>query len=166
MTTTNGTVESRLNVRAAMGAGIVASLVFQVLEIGLIPLFGGGSPWGPARMIAAIVLGQDVLAPAGTFSLAVVVVALVVDIGLAVIYALVLAAIIRRWSFAAAAIGGAVFGVVLYVVNFYGFTALFPWFAVGRNGVTIFTHIVFSLTVAVVYKRGSRVASPPTAAPA
>lgn len=164
MSTTNESVESRLNLRAALWAGVIGSLVFQVLEIVLIPLFGGGSPWGPARMIAAIVLGQGVLSPAGTFSLPVVVTALVVDIVLAMIYAAVLAAIVRRWSLGAAAVAGAVFGVVLYAINFYGFTVLFPWFVIGRNGVTIFTHVVFSLTVALVYKRGQRIASPPAGA--
>lgn len=153
MNATSEAFERRWNVKAAVRAGVLASLVFQLLEIVLIPLFGGGSPWGPARMIAAMVLGRGVLPPPASFDLAVVLTALVVDIALAIIYALVLAAIIRRWSLAASAAGGAVFGLVLYVINFYGFTALFPWFEMGRNGVTIFTHVVFSLIAAVAYKR-------------
>ena len=59
----------------ALVAGIIASIVFQVLEIVLIPLFGGGSPWGPARMIAAMVMGRGVLPPPDTFSLMIVLVA-------------------------------------------------------------------------------------------
>jgi hypothetical protein len=52
----------------------------------------------------------------------------------------------------AAIAAGAVFGLVLYFVNFYGMTAIFPWFAMARNWVGIFTHIVFGLIAAWVYK--------------
>lgn len=133
-------------------AGLVASLVFQVLEIILIPLAGGGSPWGPARMIAAMVMGRSVLPPPATFDLVIVGVALVVDVVLAILYVAMLSWLIRRWATATALLGGAVFGVVLYLVNFYGFTHVFPWFEMGRNGVTLLTHIVFSMTAVLVYK--------------
>ncbi|HVU18816.1 MAG TPA: hypothetical protein VHD32_18070 [Candidatus Didemnitutus sp.] len=141
---------------AVIGAGVISSLVFQVLEAGLIPLVGGGSPWGPARMIAAIVLGRSVLPPPATFALAPVVTALVVDIALAIIYVAALSLIVRRLSLSAALGVAAVFGFVLYFVNFYGFTMLFPWFVMGRNWVTIFTHVVFSLTAVFAYRRLAR----------
>lgn len=139
--------------RAVVMAGLAASVVFQVLEIILIPLVGGGSPWGPARMIAAMVMGRSVLPPPATFDLLVVAVAFVVDVVLAIVYVAVLSWLIRRWALATALLGGAIFGVGLYVVNFYGFTHLFPWFEMGRNGVTLLTHIAFSMTAVVVYKR-------------
>lgn len=139
--------------KSVLAAGLVASLVFQLLEIVLIPLSGGGSPWGPARMIAAMVLGPKVLPPPDTFDLYVVAVAFAVDIVLAVIYVALLAFLIRRWALATALLAGAVFGAGLYVVNFYGFTRLFPWFEMGRNGVTLLTHIVFSMTAVWVFKQ-------------
>jgi hypothetical protein len=139
--------------RAALIAGVVASIVFQVLEILLIPRFGGGSPWGPARMIAAMVMGRGVLPPPATFDARIVVVALAVDIVLAVIYAALLGAIIRRWTLGRSLAVAAVFGALLYGINFYGFTVIFPWFVMGRNGVTLFTHVVFSLTAALTFKR-------------
>jgi hypothetical protein len=141
--------------RTAIAAGVIASIVFQVLEVLLIPRFGGGSPWGPARMIAAIVMGRGVLPPPATFELSIVLVALAVDIVLAVIYTAVLGWFIHYWSLGWSLMVGAVFGVLLYIVNFYGFTAVFPWFEMGRNGVTLFTHVVFSLTAAWAYKKFS-----------
>jgi hypothetical protein len=36
-------------------------------------------------------------------------------------------------------------------VNFYGFTALFPWFAMARNWISIFGHLVFGLVAAGAY---------------
>lgn len=44
------------------------------------------------------------------------------------------------------------FGLTLYVVNFYGFTALFPWFAMARNWVSIVSHAVFGLAAAWAYE--------------
>jgi hypothetical protein len=134
-------------------AGLVASLVFQLLEIILIPISGGGSPWGPARMIAAMVLGPKVLPPPATFDGFIVAVAFGVDIVLAIIYVAVLGWLIRRWATATALLVGAVFGAALYVVNFYGFTHVFPWFVMGRNGVTLLTHVVFSMTAVWVFKQ-------------
>jgi len=40
---------------------IIAGLVFMALEMMLVPLLQGGSPWGPPRMIAAIGMGKEVL---------------------------------------------------------------------------------------------------------
>jgi hypothetical protein len=53
--------------RAGATAGLVAGFVFLMLEMIMVPIFGGGSPWGP-HMIAAIVLGNRVLASPGTLS--------------------------------------------------------------------------------------------------
>ena len=47
---------------------------------------------------------------------------------------------------------GAVFGLLLYVVNFYGFTAIFPWFAMAQNWVSIFSHIMFGVIAGWAYK--------------
>ncbi|MFB8830009.1 hypothetical protein ACE0DR_13370 [Azotobacter sp. CWF10] len=53
----------KLDVRAGVWAGVIAGVVFLALEMLLVPLLMGGSPWGPPRMIAAIVMGRDVLPP-------------------------------------------------------------------------------------------------------
>ena len=47
---------------------------------------------------------------------------------------------------------GAGFGAGLYVVNLYGFTAVFPWFAEVRDWVTFAAHVVFGVTAAVTYR--------------
>ncbi|MDQ3007384.1 MAG: hypothetical protein M3R47_18615, partial [Chloroflexota bacterium] len=48
---------------------------------------------------------------------------------------------------------GAVFGLILYFINFYGLTAIFPWFAMARNWISIFAHIMFGLIAAAAYKQ-------------
>lgn len=98
-----------------------------------------------------MVLGRSVLPPPDTFSFGLAVVALVVDILLAIIYSLALAWLTHGWSLAKAVIVAVGFGIALYYVNFYGLIALFPWFEMGRNGVTLFTHIVFSVVAVLAY---------------
>jgi uncharacterized membrane protein YagU involved in acid resistance len=137
--------------RAAVWAGIIAGLVFMVLEMILVPLFMEGSPWGPPRMIAAIALGEGVLPPPDTFAPGILAVAVVVHFVLSIVYALILAALIAGSSRAASIWLGAGFGLVLYLVNFYLFTAIFPWFAMARNWISVFSHIMFGLVAGWAY---------------
>ena len=44
------------------------------------------------------------------------------------------------------------FGLVIYVVNFHGFTAVFPWFADARGWIAVFSHAVFGLVLGAVYR--------------
>ena len=141
---------------AAVKAGLLSGLIFLILEMIMVPLFLGGSPWGPPSMIAAIVMGQGVLPPPPTFDLGVVLAAMVVHFALSVAFAVALAFILTRLKKGAALLTGGIFGLGLYVVNFYLFTALFPWFANARNWVSIFTHIVFGLLAAWFYVKWAR----------
>jgi hypothetical protein len=140
-----------LNLKSAIWAGIIAGAVFMMLEMLLVPLFGMGTPWAPPRMIAAIVLGSGVLMPP-TFDLGVLMVAVVVHFALSIVYALLLGAVVSRLSIATSVVVGTLFGLALYVVNFYLFTAIFPWFAMARGGVSIFAHAVFGAVAGWSYK--------------
>lgn len=141
---------------AAVWAGIVSGAVFMVLEMMMVPLFMGGTPWAPPRMIAAIAMGEGVLPPPATFDLTILMVAMVVHFLLSVVFALVLALLIARIGFGAALAVGAAYGFALYLINFYGMTAIFPWFAMARNWVSIFAHVVFGLIAAWWYKSRAR----------
>ena len=144
-----------MQARAAILAGLIAGAVFLVLEMVMVPVFLDGRPWGPLRMMAAIVLGQGVLPPPGQMpappDASVLMAALTVHTGLSVLYAVILSALVSRASAGGALVTGAAFGVLLYIVNFYGFTVLFPWFAMARNWVSIVAHAVFGLAAAWAY---------------
>lgn len=142
----------RIDWSASIWAGIVAGAVFMALEMMMVPLFLGESMWGPPRMMAAIVLGEGVLPPPATFAPGIFVAALVVHFVLSVLYAVILAGIIARMGVATALAVGGLFGLGLYLINFYGFTVLFPWFAMARNWVSIIAHIVFGAVAAWGYK--------------
>lgn len=135
----------------AVWAGIISGLIFMMLEMILVPMFLGGSPWGPPRMIAAIILGKEVLPPPANFDFGVVMGAVMLHLVLSVIYAIILSLIVNRMSFWVAILVGAVFGYMLYLVNFYVMTGIFPWFANARNWVSVFSHISFGIGAAWAY---------------
>lgn len=145
--------------KAAVYSGLIAGLVFLILEMILVPLVSGMSAWAPVRMMAAILLGQEALPAAGepaTFGFGVLVAALVVHFVLAAIYGSILSLLDFRFEEWAAVVMGAVFGLVIYWVNFYGFTAVFPWFEMARGWLSIVTHIVFGVVAAWTYKELAR----------
>jgi uncharacterized membrane protein YagU involved in acid resistance len=157
MDETNNVVRETINWKAAILAGLIAGAIFMMLEMIMVPLFlPDGSPWGPPRMIAAIGMGKDVLPPPATFALMPLMVAMVIHFILSIIFAIILAFIVSRFGLGIAVLIGAIFGLLLYLVNFYGFTAIFPWFAMARNWVSIFSHIVFGAVAAWAYKALAR----------
>lgn len=149
--------------RPAVLAGLAGGLAFLILQLFLTLTVGGESPWGPVRMIAAIAMGSGVLPPPATFDLAVLLVALVVHFALAMAYGVVFAFIVHRWHIGlwrwSAAVGAAVgglCGILLYGLNFYAFTQVFPWFGEARSFVTLFDHIVFGAVTGVAYGKLAR----------
>jgi hypothetical protein len=135
---------------AAILSGIIAGAVFLILALLLVPAILGGSPWGLPRMIAAIVLGDGVLTPA-TFATGIILTAVVLHFALSIVYAVVFALIFGRLQLGPALLAGLGAGLVLYLVNFYGFTGLYPWFATARNWVVIVDHLVFGVVTAWSY---------------
>lgn len=142
-----------LDWKAAIWAAIVAGIVFMMLEMVLVATVGGGSLWGPPRMIGAMALGEDVLPPPATFSAGVMMVAMMIHFALSVVYGIILGWAIERWrlGLAASLITGLAFGLLIYFVNFYGFTAVWPWFAMARNLISIFAHAIYGLVLAWAY---------------
>lgn len=140
------------NLKVAAFSGIIAGFFFALLMMILVPLVTGGNAWTPVRMVAAIVVGERALessTPAFDTSLAIV--ALFVHFALAILYAVILSHLIYRLETIAALVAGALFGLALYVINFYAFTGLFAWFAAGRNWVSVVAHVAFGLGLAIAY---------------
>lgn len=139
---------------AAVGAGVVGGAVLMVLDLLWSALVTGDSPWRTSRLIAAIVMGPDTL-QADDFAFGIVAVALVTHYVLGIVFALVLAWIVAalHWeaSLGMQEVIGAVFGTVLYVVDFHVMTLVFPWLAELRGWPTYLAHLVFGVTLVVVY---------------
>lgn len=112
-----------------------------------------------ARLTAAIVMGRSVLDTSGGFDPRVMGVATLVHAMLSLVYAAVLARLVHSLSCVAALLAGGAFGLLLYGVNLYGFTAIFPWFIPVRGAITLIAHLVFGITAAAVYYVARRDAS-------
>lgn len=146
---------SRLHVSAAVSAGVIAGLGFMMIEMAMLIMIGQ-SPWGPPRMMAAIILGGDVLQPPATFDMGIMAAAMAVHLPLSILYGLIFAAFVSRLSLWPALIAGAVYGMLIYAVNFYGMTSLFPWFAEARGIDSIIGHAMFGVILAAAYRWLSR----------
>tara|TARA_R110002051_G_scaffold75692_2_gene137608 strand:- start:1489 stop:1965 length:477 start_codon:yes stop_codon:yes gene_type:complete len=134
-------------------AGIIAAAVFMMMEMemGLVAM-AGQSPWGPPRMIAAIVMGEGVLPPPSSFDLMILMAAMAVHFMLSIVIGVVFAMGVRRPGLPMALMAGAAVGLGLYVVNFYGFTVIFPWFAMARNAISIVSHLAFGMVLGLSYR--------------
>lgn len=139
--------------KAAIWAGIIAGIVFMMLEMVLVGTIGGQSPWGPPRMIAAMAMGKEVLPPPATFDIGIMMVAMMIHFVLSIIFGVILGWVISRWglSLTASIISGTIFGLLAYFINFYGMTAIFPWFAMARGGISIFAHAMYGLVLGWAY---------------
>jgi hypothetical protein len=156
----------RINLKAAVSAGLIAGIVFMMLEMALVGTVGGQSPWGPPRMIAAIGMGEGVLPPPATFDMGIVMMGMAIHLILSILLGLVLGWVISHWRMSqiTAIVAGTLFGVLVYFFNFYIMTAVFPWFAMARGTISIVAHAVFGLVLGWAYhaiaKPGSDAVTP------
>ena len=142
-------------------AGIVAGIVFVMVEMAAVTTVMGMNPWGPPRMMAAIALGERALPPPETFDAGIVFVGMMVHFALSAVLGAGFAMAAARLctSMAHAVLAGTLMGVVVYGVNFYAFTELFPWFAMARNAITIAAHAIFGAVMGWYYWRSRALAS-------
>lgn len=136
---------------AACGAGLIAgggATLFQMALWWLAAVPVAEVFARDIRLTAAIVLGPAVLAGAAFPPWHVVLLAALIHVLLSCAYGVLLAPWIGRLPAARALAAGAFGGLALYAVNLYGFTALFPWFAVARDWITAVTHLAFGVALA------------------
>lgn len=140
--------------RAAAVSGLAAGAFLIVLELFWASMLAGVNPWVPTRMIAAIVMGQDVL-QTSLFSTGTVATALVIHFVLGAILGMVLAAIMAPFqldsSIGMALLAGAVFGILVYGFNFFVMTQAFPWFIEARGWHTLLGHLLFGMAIGLCY---------------
>lgn len=140
---------------ATIWAGVIAGTLATLIQVLLWLIFTDDFPtilYRDARLTAALVLGGSVLAPPATFDAGIMLAATLVHFALSIAYAALLAALTVRMGGVSALLAGAVFGVALYIVNLYGFTGIFPWFAQARGWIALIAHGVFGVTVISVYR--------------
>lgn len=141
--------------KAGAWAGVIAGLVFLMLEMGLVWMAQGQSPFGPPHMMAAMVLGKEVLPPPGSwapFDLKILITAMMIHFPVSIAYGLLGAWLVHRFDWAGGLMIGATFGLAIYIVNFYVIAPVaFPWFEMGRNWIGAFSHVMFGAVLAGAY---------------
>lgn len=137
---------------AALRAGLIAGMLYIGVEMFFTPLFLGESGIAPLQRIAAIVLGARALAPPENATAETLLIGIGVHLVLSILFASIIAAAVHRSGPTAGVMVGAMAGLVLYTVNYYAFTAVFPWFVSGRTWVTVFAHLIFGFVGAWIYK--------------
>lgn len=142
----------KISIKSAIWSGLIAATVMLIMEMILMALFTDMPLWAAPRMMAAIVLGKGVLEPP-TFNLGIVMAGMMAHFMLSIIYTIILGFVIQQKGLGTSVALGMGFGLLLYFINFYGFTALFPWFAMARNWISIVAHLIFGMTAAFAYKK-------------
>lgn len=150
--------------RAAALGGIAGGTVYLIIQM-ITAAVSGVSIWLPLRLIAAIVLGQEILLSPPTFDLGIVVLALLLHFSLAtlmgLIFGLLVASNLFDASWVTASVSGVLFSSVIYFFNFYGLTEFFPWFLAERDWPTFLAHALFGMVMADVYLKLERKGRPP-----
>ena len=141
---------------AAVVAGLAAGAVLMVLDLVWPLMYGNGDPWATSHKIAALLLGQQALQSSG-FEFGVVAAALLTHYTLGVFSGLVIGTAIASlgWetSLVMTQVTGYVFGVVVYIMNFYVLASLFPWFEDMRGEATFLGQLAFGVSAALIYRK-------------
>jgi len=155
LTSPRNELHSVTDLKAGAWAGVIAGLAFLILEMVLVWMAQGQSPWGPPHMMAAMVLGQEVLPPPGTWApldLKIMMTAMMIHFPVSIVYGLIGAWLMHRFDWTGALMIGAILGLAIYIVNFYMIAPeAFPWFLMGRNWIGVVSHIAFGAILGVAY---------------
>lgn len=142
-----GRIDPVLALVAGISAGAIASVVqFALWWLAEMPF--PETLFRDARLTAALVMGAGVLPPPSTPQWDILLVATLIHFALSVAYALLPAHWAGRLGTWPTLFAGALYGLAIYLVNLYGFTLLFPWFAVARDWATLVAHLVFGMALA------------------
>ncbi len=147
-----------VNWGAALLAGLAAGILLLLLEVLLVPIAFRESPWAPIRMMASVIFGESLITSAAPLGLGAIVVGLLVHFAVSLLFAVVLGMLVRWFDWGPAALFGAGFGLVMYMILFHATWTWLGWFAAGRTAVNILLHVLFGITAALVYRA---VAGPP-----
>ena len=135
---------------AAIVAGTLSTLAQMLLWVAV-----GEDAWSlllrDARLTAALVLGEAAPSPSAGFDARTMLTATGIHFALSIIFAALLLPVAKRLALLPSLLAGVGFGALLYFVNLYGFTSIFPSFTQARGGITLAVHLVFGMAVTLTY---------------
>lgn len=134
---------------AAVWAGVIAGTIFLLLNLFLVAPALDLDASSFMRLQAAPILGSS--APTASFAI-VLIVGLLVHFVLAIASALLLAFLIHRWGLIIGIVGGALFGLALYSINFTLGSLFAIWLFALRGSAMLISHIVFGALAGGIYE--------------
>lgn len=147
-------------------AGLVAGTLATVTQMLLWVAMGedaSGHLLRDTRLTAALVLGSPALSPTAGVDICALLAATGVHYSLSMIYAALLLPVAKLLTSTASMLAGALFGALLYFFNLHALTVIFTWFAEARGGITLVVHVVFGLSVMIIYRlAGARLSLGPS----
>ena len=140
----------------AIVAGVVAMIVFAVVEMAFSWAMRGQSPWQPLAIFGGVTI--DALLPGqhaggGPRTIAVGA-ALLVALG--ALSGVILAYIVDRIGVVTAAIAGFVFGLAMFAVDLYALAGIFPELAALRDWMSGLAYAIQGALTAGLYKAVTR----------
>jgi hypothetical protein len=137
---------------SAIIAGIVAMIVFAIVEIAFSWAMRAQSPWHPLAVFGTVTI--DALLPdrhpgGGPRTIAVGAALLLV---LGALSGVILAAIVDRVGVITAAIAGVMFGLAMFVVDLYGLARIFPLLHDLRDWMSALAYAIQGGLAAGLYK--------------
>ncbi|MFY7998564.1 MAG: hypothetical protein ACOVSW_08185 [Candidatus Kapaibacteriota bacterium] len=151
MTTLGKRFKQVVDWRAALIAGAVSGLVFLLFTVWL-TYNDVGSAWLMLRVLASALLGEGALVPVAGDTVRVLGAALTVHLPLSLGFACLIAFVLHRWGIIVGIVGGALFGLALYGINFYAVTAFLPQFTLIKSGSMAFAHLIFGAFAGGIYE--------------
>lgn len=141
---------------AGLLSGVIAGLVYLLVQMGIAVVFRDGAGWEPLLRMAAVLMGEDA-APPGPLSTTVLVLALLIHLTVSAVYGSLVALLVRNSSVPAAVVRGMLFGAAVFVLHFWVIApAAFPWFEASRTWPTAINHLLFGAVAALWFKRLGR----------
>jgi hypothetical protein len=136
---------------AAVWAGIISGLVFLIVAMVLTSVYLG-SAWVIPRMTASVILGHKVLPPPASFQAGIIASGVIVHLCLSVLFAYIIAFTLHRWGIVVGIIGGALFGLAFFCINFYTLSYFFPWFYPLRSWLLAVSHVAYGAIAGGTYE--------------
>jgi len=145
-------IQKNVTWRAIPIAGISAGTIFLLVNLVLTPIVMEVDPAIILRYMASLILGSDVLMESNSADI--IIVGLIVNYGISLVGAFVIAVVIHRWGLLIGIVIGAILGLAIYGINLYTLTFFFDldWFIAINSLVFMISHVVFGAVAGGVYE--------------
>lgn len=137
--------------KAALIAGFTGGLISFSANL-ILSAWLLDSPWLFSRIIASILMGEQVLPPPVNFTWQILATSLFIHLLLSVVFSGLIAIVVHQWGILVSFLGGAMMGLAFYTIVFYTFSILFPWFYTFRSWIFLVMYILYGAFTGSMYE--------------